>query len=35
MTKLRRIVLVGVAVVLVIEMTAYLAVSGFMDSVED
>lgn len=35
MTRLRRIALVGIAVVLVVEMTAYLAVSGFMDSVED
>lgn len=35
MTKLRRAALIGVAIVLVVEMTAYLAVSGVMDSLED
>lgn len=35
MTKLRRIALIGIAAVLVMEMTAYLALSNFMDSVED
>lgn len=34
MTGLRRAALIAVAAVLVIEMTAYMAVSNFMDSVE-
>jgi hypothetical protein len=34
MTKLRRFALVGVAVMLVVEMTVYFSLSGFMDSVE-
>lgn len=34
MTKLRRAALIGVAFVLVMEFTAYLAVSRFMDSVD-
>lgn len=34
MSRLRRFLLVGVAVVLVVEATAYLAVCNFMESVE-
>ena len=34
MIGVRRLALMGVAFVLVLEMTAYLALSGFMDSVE-
>ena len=34
MTGLRRAALIGVAIVLVVEMTVYLSLSGFMDSVE-
>ena len=35
MTRLRRLALIGVAVVLVVEFTVYCAVCGFMDSLED
>lgn len=34
MISFRRLALIGVAIVLVMEMTAYVAVSGFVDSVE-
>lgn len=34
MAKLRRAALVGVAVFLVVEMTIYLSICGFMESVE-
>lgn len=34
MTRLRRAALIGVAVVLIVEMTVYVAISGFVDSVE-
>lgn len=34
MTGLRRFALIGVAVTLVMELTAYWVVCGFMDSVE-
>ena len=35
MTRLRRAALIGVAVVMVMELTVYLAVSGVMDTLED
>lgn len=34
MTKIRRAILIGVTIVLVVEMSAYLAISGVMDSLE-
>jgi hypothetical protein len=35
MTRLRRLALIGVAVVLVVELVVYCTVCGFMDLLED